>query len=64
MNTIMNKSEVAKLLQISERKIDYLRQAGELQCVKIGRIVRFRLEDVERFLKKRLTVSTEETKNP
>ena len=63
MSTILTKNEVAKYLQISERQIDYLRQAGELPYVKIGRSVRFRLEDVEEFLKRRLTVSTE-TKSP
>jgi len=63
MDKILTKSEVAKYLQISERKLDYLRQAGELPCIKIGRSVRFRLEDVEAFLENRLTVSTE-TKSP
>jgi len=63
MNTILTKSEVAKYLQVSERKIDYLRQAGQLLCVKIGRSVRFRLEDVEEFVRNGLTVSTE-TKSP
>ena len=63
MAKILTKSEVAKYLQISERKIDYLRQAGQLLCVKIGRNVRFRLEDVEEFVRNGLTVSTE-TKSP
>ena len=58
MSTLLTKSEVAKHLKISERKVDYLRQEGQLQCVKIGRSIRFRLEDVEAFLENRLTVST------
>jgi len=52
------KKEVAEYLRISERQVDYYRQAGELPCVKLGRSVRFRLEVVEKFLD-RLTVSTE-----
>jgi excisionase family DNA binding protein len=55
----MDKNEVAKLLKISVRQIDYLRQSGELACVKIGRSVRFRSEDVENFLQRRVTVPVE-----
>jgi len=63
MAEILTKNEVAKYLQVSERKIDYLRQAGKLPCSKIGRSVRFRLQDVEEFVKEHLIVSTE-TKSP
>jgi excisionase family DNA binding protein len=56
----MKKKEVAETLQISERQVDYLRQAGDLPCIKIGRSVRFRSEDVEQLLN-RLVVSTENT---
>ena len=59
MDKVMDKSEVARLLKISVRQIDYLRQAGELACVKIGRSVRFRSEDVEDFLQRRVTVPVE-----
>ena len=59
MDKVMDKSEVARLLKISVRQIDYLRQAGELACVKIGRSVRFRSEDVEDFLQRRITVPVE-----
>ena len=59
MDTMLDKKDVAKLLKISERKIDYLRQNGELLWVKMGRSVRFRLEDVQDFVKKQLVVSTE-----
>jgi len=61
MNVIMNKKEVAKLLQFSERKIDYLRQDGKLPYIKIGRCVRFRLEDIQDFLQKQLVVPAETT---
>ena len=63
MAKILTKNEVAKYLQVSERKIDYLRQAGKLPCFKIGRIVRFRSEDIEEFVRNGLTVPTE-TKSP
>jgi len=57
MGKFMLKKEVADYLRISERQVDYYRQSGKLSCVKLGRSVRFRLEDVEAFLN-RLTVST------
>ena len=63
MNAVLSKQEAAKFLKISERKIDYLRQAGELLWFSIGRCVRFRLEDIEEFARKRLAVATEK-KNP
>jgi excisionase family DNA binding protein len=61
MSTIMTKNQVAEFLQISERQIDYLRQSGKLAWVKIGRTVRFRLEDVDDFLQRqrRVTVPVE-----
>ena len=59
MDSVMDKNEVAKLLKISVRKIDYLRETGELACIKIGRSVRFRSEDVENFLQRRVTVPVE-----
>jgi excisionase family DNA binding protein len=57
----MNKKEVAEFLKISERQVDYLRQAGKLAWVTIGRSVRFRLEDVDDFLQRqrRVTVPAE-----
>jgi excisionase family DNA binding protein len=58
MNTeVMKKKQVAEFLQVSERTIDYLRQAGELVCVKIGRSVRFRLEDVDDYLQRQRRVT-------
>jgi excisionase family DNA binding protein len=60
MSAIMTKKEVAEFLKISERQIDYLRQAGKLACVKFGRSVRFRQEDVEDSVQRqRVTVPAE-----
>ena len=63
MNKVMNKQEVADSLKISVRQVDYLRKNGKLPYVQIGRSVRFRWEDVERFLRERLVVPIEK-KNP
>ena len=63
MDKVMNKKEVADRMQISIRQVDYLREKDRLPCVKIGRSVRFRSEDVERYLMERLVVPMEK-KNP
>jgi len=59
MERLLLKKEVAESLRISERQVDYYREAGMLPCVKLGRSVRFRSEVVEKLLN-RLTVSTEQ----
>jgi excisionase family DNA binding protein len=64
MNIIMNKSQVAAYLKISVRQIDYLCQSGKLVCVKIGRTVRFRIEDVEDFLQRQRRVTVPAETNP
>jgi predicted DNA-binding transcriptional regulator AlpA len=57
MNIVLNKNQVAELLQISERQVDYLRQTGKLAWVKIERSVRFRLEDVEDYVQRQRRVT-------
>lgn len=63
MSAVFDKKEAAQFLKVSLRKIDYLRAAGELPWFAVGRCVRFLLADLEEFVQKRLTVSTEK-KNP
>lgn len=42
--------EVARLLAVSERLVQSLAQRGDLQAIRVGRLLRFRLEDVETFV--------------
>jgi excisionase family DNA binding protein len=44
------KKQLAAFLGVSERTIDRLRRSGLLKAFKLGRLVRFRQEDVEEFL--------------
>ena len=46
----LSKAELSELTGWSERKVDYLRERGRLPYVKVGRSIRFRTNDVERFL--------------
>ena len=63
MNKVLSKKEVADSLQISVRQVDYLRKEGKLPYVQIERSIRFRTEDIERFLVERVVVP-QEKKNP
>ncbi len=60
---IYDKKQAADYLKISERTIDYLRAAGQIACFKIGRLVRFRQEDLEEFARQQVT-ATMTKKNP
>ena len=56
MSTVLlKKSEVAQMLRISSRTIDRLRSVGTLRSTKIAGSVRFRLEEIERYIEKNTT---------
>ena len=44
-------SQVAKLLQLTEMTIYRMVNRGDLPCYCIGRVKRFRRDDIEEFLK-------------
>ncbi|WP_225009421.1 helix-turn-helix domain-containing protein [Novosphingobium percolationis] len=48
---LLTEAEVAKVLRISPRALRSARAAGELQHVKIGRLIRYRQEHVESFIR-------------
>jgi excisionase family DNA binding protein len=45
-------SQLARLLQLTEMTIYRMVHRGELPCYSIGRVKRFRQNDVEAFLKR------------
>ncbi len=47
---LLTKDQVADLLQVSRRTVERMEENGELQPVRIGRIVRYRPEDIEAFI--------------
>ena len=48
--TMMTKEEVAEFLKVSTRTVDRLVQAGKLPAYRIQTNVRFKQEDVDRYL--------------
>ena len=50
MKPLLTEQEAADILQTSPRSIRKARQAGRLPHVQIGRLVRYRVEDIEGFI--------------
>ena len=53
-NTLMDIKQVAAYLQINEATAYSWAQKGELPAIKIGRIWRFRREDIETWLDQKM----------
>lgn len=51
--------EAARLLCISQRTLWTLTNGGEIPSLKIGRCVRYRLEDLNKFALQRTSASTD-----
>jgi excisionase family DNA binding protein len=49
-DVLLIKEEVAKLGRVKARTVDSWVQSGKLRTIKAGRLNRFLLRDVERFL--------------
>lgn len=56
--TLHTKKEAAKLLRLSLRSIDNLLSARAIECIRIGRAVRFAPEAIERFKQSRTVKAT------
>ena len=54
MDGLLTTDEVARILGCSEAAVRKWRSQGRLKAVKLGRLVRFRAEDVERIASKGL----------
>jgi len=50
MQTLLDKKEAAQKLGIKSRKLDYLREAGQIPSVRIGTKVLFLDADLDRFI--------------
>jgi excisionase family DNA binding protein len=47
---LLTRKDAARYLSISERQIDRLRKAGKIRFINLGRSIRFRLIDIERYI--------------
>ena len=50
LTEFLSRKEVCDILQISERTLERIMNAGHLACYKVGRQIRFRKNDVESYL--------------
>ena len=51
MKQLLTEREAARLLQVSVSTLRRMRQAGSVKAVKIGRQIRYRVEDIEEVAK-------------
>ena len=63
VNSLLTEREAAEFLRVCSRTAFNLREAGKLTCVKIGRTVRYRLEELQRFVRELEGISTAATAN-
>jgi excisionase family DNA binding protein len=47
---LVDAREAARLLAISERKLWSLTNCGEIPCVRVGRAVRYPVDDLQRWI--------------
>ena len=57
LSDIMTPPEVAKLLRISERKLNEMWKAKTIPSYKIGYLWRFNRKDLDEYIEQRKTVS-------
>jgi excisionase family DNA binding protein len=50
---LLKPADVAEILQVSKAHTYVLMKRGEIPLVRIGKIVRVRLEDLERYIKEK-----------
>ena len=50
---LLKSDEVAEILQVSKAHAYVLMKRGEIPTVRIGKIVRVRLEDLERYIEEK-----------
>lgn len=55
--TLVTKEEVAEILSVSVRKVEFMTEDGTLTAVKLGyRTIRFRLDEVKTLIKKNTAI--------
>jgi excisionase family DNA binding protein len=52
---LLKPADVAEILQVSKAHAYILMKRGEIPSVRIGKIVRVRLEDLERYINEKAT---------
>ncbi|MFM8401723.1 MAG: helix-turn-helix domain-containing protein, partial [Pirellula sp.] len=50
---VVDEDQAAQMLGISRRMVFEFRSKGELQYVKLGRLIRYRVSDIQTFLERK-----------
>jgi excisionase family DNA binding protein len=51
---VVDEEQAARMLGISRRMVFEFRSKGELQYLKFGRLIRYRVSDIQAFLERKL----------
>ena len=57
---LVNPREAARLLSISTRKLWSLTKSGEVRSMKVGRVVRYRVDELDAWTKRMTMVQSNE----
>lgn len=57
MSPLLTETQAAEFLQMSERSVRKVRQAGALRFVQIGRLIRYRIDDIQGFIENCVVVN-------
>lgn len=58
---VVDEEQAARMLGISRRMVFEFRSKGELPCVKLGRLIRYRVSDIHAFLERKRIQSNPQT---
>ncbi|MFM9065482.1 MAG: helix-turn-helix domain-containing protein [Pirellula sp.] len=62
---VVDEDQAAQMLGISRRMVFEFRSKGELQYVKLGRLIRYRVSDIQTFLeRKRIETNSHSSGRP
>jgi len=62
---VVDEDQAAQMLGISRRMVFEFRSKGELQYVKLGRLIRYRVSDIQAFLeRKRIEINSHASGRP
>ncbi|GIU97414.1 MAG: hypothetical protein KatS3mg013_1217 [Actinomycetota bacterium] len=64
MKPLLKPAEAARMLGVSRSQIYHLAATGEIAHVRVGHSVRFRLEDLERYIERRRVAAAWEEEPP
>lgn len=64
VNGLLNEPQAAKFLGVCQRTLFSLRDSGKIDYVKIGRLIRYDLSELKRFVRESIVSNTKQARQP